>query len=249
MFSVVKKRYIVIAVTFAIIISVVFGTGASSVFYGGQLKKLPIYSVKTEEKKVAISFDCAWGTEYTDRLLEIMDNHNVKSTFFSVQFWTEKNADYVKKISEKGHDIGTHSATHSHMSKLDKTAMISELKTSKKAIEDITGKKVSLFRAPFGEYNDLLLETAEELDLFTIQWDVDSLDWKDLSKWQIYERVTKRVKNGSIVLFHNNGLHTADALEDIIIELRKRGFSFVKINDLIYKENYTIDVNGQQIKK
>lgn len=229
-------------------ISLLSFSGAYAVFYGSKLKKLPIYYVKTEEKKVAISFDCAWGTDYTDRLLEIMQEEKVVSTFFMVEFWTKKNAEYVKKISEKGHEIGTHSSTHPYMSKLSKNAIIGELTASKKAIEDITNKEVKLFRAPYGDYSDLLIDTALELGLQTIQWDVDSLDWKDLTADKICERVLKRIKNGSIVLFHNQGLHTAKALPTIIRELKSKGYEFTTISQLIYKENYQIAVDGGQEK-
>ena len=222
-------------------------TGAYQVFYGGTLKKLPIYSVKTENKQVAISFDCAWGDEYTDTLLQIMEEENVKCTFFMVEFWAKKYPEHVKKIDEMGHEIGTHSATHPHMSKLSKSAIEKELSTSIKAITDITNKKVEVFRPPFGDYNDRLIEVAKSLNLYTIQWSVDSLDWKNLSAEEITERVLLRTGNGDIVLFHNNGLHTAKALRPIIKALKGKGYEFKRIGDLIYRENYTIDVNGCQV--
>lgn len=223
-------------------------TGAYAVFYNGNLRKLPIYSVQTDQKKVAISFDCAWGTDYTDRLLEIMEKENVKCTFFMVEFWTRKFPDYVKKIDACGHEIGTHSATHPEMSKLNKTTIEKELSTSSAAISEITGKKVELFRPPYGDYDDLLIETAENMGLYTIQWDVDSLDWKNLSATEIEKRVVSRVKNGSIVLFHNNGLHTAEALPKVIESLKKQGYEFVRIGDLIYRDDYRMAVDGTQIK-
>ena len=223
-------------------------SGASEVISGNVERKLPIYRVKTDEKKIAISFDCAWGTDYTDTLLSVMEKENVKSTFFMVEFWTVKHGDYVKKIVGCGHEIGTHSKTHPEMSKLDRSAIESELKSSSLAIENITGKKVELFRAPFGDYDDLLIETAKDLGLFTIQWDVDSLDWKDLSASEITEKVVKNAKEGSIVLFHNQGKHTAEALPGIIAKLKDKGFTFVSIGELIYRDNYKILPNGEQIK-
>jgi polysaccharide deacetylase family sporulation protein PdaB len=209
---------------------------------------LPIYSVTTDENKISISFDCAWGTDYTDKLLEIMKSEGVRCTFFMVEFWVKKNPEYVKKINDYGHEIGTHSASHPYMSKLSKEKVIKELTSSSLAIEEITGKKVELFRPPYGDYNDQLIETSHELGLFPIQWSVDSLDWKDLSKDEITKRVVSRVKKGSIVLFHNQGLHTAKAIVDIIKSLKKSGYQFVPIGELIYKENYRIDANGSQIK-
>ncbi len=235
-----------LSLVMAVVIVLLSVTPAHQVFYGGTLKKLPIYYVKTEEKKIAISFDCAWGVDYTDSLLETMKNEQIKCTFFMVEFWTMRYQDYVKKISDAGHEIGTHSSTHPHMKKLGKDEIFSELKTSTKAIEKITGKKVEVFRAPYGEYSDLLIETAENLGLYTIQWDVDSLDWKNLSASEIQKRVVSKVKNGSIVLFHNQGLHTHEALPYIIKELKNQGYTFTTIGDLIYKDNYQMAVDGAQ---
>ncbi len=209
---------------------------------------IPIYSVEREDKVVAISFDCAWGVDYTDKLLSIMEEEQVKCTFFCVEFWTEKYKEYVKKISDYGHEIGTHSATHPHMTKLTESAINSELNSSKKAIEDITGKKVELFRAPFGEYDNKVISSAELNGLFTIQWDVDSLDWKDLSAKEICDRVINRVKSGSIVLFHNQGLHTAEALPTIISQLKSKGYEFVSIGELIYRNNYQMRTDGTQVQ-
>lgn len=245
-----KKLLSGIALSLAIVFAslALYKTGASAVFGGSNLRQLPIYSVQTDEKKLSISFDCAWGTDYTDKLLEIMEAEQVRCTFFMVEFWTEKYPDYVKKISDAGHEIGTHSATHPYMSKLDKSAIGKELISSVNAIEKITGKKVEVFRPPYGDYNDLLIETAKSLNLYTIQWDVDSLDWKNLSAIEITRRVTSKVKNGSIVLFHNQGLHTAEALPQIIKDLKNKGFSFVPIGELIYRDNYKMAVDGTQIR-
>lgn len=223
-----------------------FCGGTYNVFYGDNLKKLPIYSVDTPQKKLSISFDCAWGVDYTKKLLSVMKAEKVKCTFFMVEFWAKKYPEYVKLIMDEGHEIGTHSATHPYMSKLDKRSIEKELKSSCGAIEQITQKKVELFRPPYGDYNDLVIETAKDLGLYTIQWSVDSLDWKNLSASEIYKRVTKRVKNGSIVLFHNQGLHTADAVIDIIKTLKANGYEFVPIGELIYRDNFFISPEGAQ---
>lgn len=251
MYFVISKRKCIIALAVSLIlvisIALLSATPAHAVFNGSNLRKLPIYYVKREDKKIAISFDCAWGTTYTDKLLSIMEEENIKCTFFMVEFWTEKYPDYVKKISDSGHEIGTHSATHPYMSKLNKNSIIKELTTSSKAIENITGKKVEVFRPPYGDYNDLLIDTAKEMGLYTIQWDVDSLDWKNLSATEIKKRVVSKVKSGSIVLFHNQGLHTAKALPEIIKSLKEKGYTFVPIGELIYRNNYQMAVDGAQV--
>ncbi|MBQ4052723.1 MAG: polysaccharide deacetylase family protein [Clostridia bacterium] len=209
-------------------------------------RSLPIYSVETEEKKIAISFDCAWGVDFTDTLLDVMAKNDVRCTFFAVQFWVEKYPEYVEKIVAAGHEIGTHSRTHPYMSKLSETQIRDELTTSSAAIEKLTGQKVTLFRPPYGDYNNLLIDTCKDMGLYPIQWDVDSLDWKNLSATEIAMRIINGAKNGSIILCHNNGLHTAEALPLIFSTLKNRGFTFVPIGELIYRENYTIDHNGRQ---
>ncbi len=219
--------------------------GAETVFWSGA-RSLPIYNVEREDNKIAISFDCAWGTEHTDAILQALASAKVHATFFTVQFWAEKYPNYLKKIDEAGHEIGTHSATHSYMSRLSETEIRSELKSSSEAITSVTGKQVSLFRPPYGDYDNLLIDTANAMGFYPIQWDVDSLDWKDLSAADIAARVVERVKSGSIILCHNNGLHTAEALPILFDTLHAKGFEFVPIGELIYKENYIIDHAGTQ---
>lgn len=223
-----------------------YHTGAYAVYFGNTPRLVPIYSVDREDKTVAISFDCAWGTEYTDAILKALKASDVRATFFMVEFWTKKYPDFVKKIDEAGCEIGTHSATHSYMSRQNAEEIKKELTTSSEAIEAVTGKKVELFRPPYGDYDDELVSTATSLGYYTIQWDVDSLDWRDLSASDISMRVINGVKSGSIILMHNNGLHTAEAVPIILETLKNRGYTFVPIGELIYRENYTVDNTGRQ---
>ncbi len=237
----------VIAVISTCVYCVKKGNGAQIEGVGtSSTRSLPIYSVETEEKKVAISFDCAWGVDYTDALLDIMAKNGVRCTFFAVEFWVEKYPEYAEKIVAAGHELGTHSRTHPYMSKLSKEQIKDELTTSSKAIERLTGQKVTLFRPPYGDYNNLLIDTCKEMGLYPVQWDVDSLDWKNLSGTEIAMRVINGAKKGSIILCHNNGLHTAEALPMIFSTLQNKGYEFVPIGELIYKENYKIDHNGRQ---
>ncbi len=235
---------VVLAVTAALLVANF--SGAVEV-YSSTNRSLPIYCVGREDNKIAISFDCAWGVEHTDAILKNLESAKVRATFFTVEFWAKDHPDYLKKVSDAGHEIGTHSATHSYMSRLSKSEIEGELKSSVDAITAVTGKSVELFRPPYGDYDDLLIDTSNALGLYPIQWDVDSLDWKDLSASDIAERVISRVKSGSIILCHNNGLHTAEALPIIIDTLRAKGYEFVPIGELIYRDNYTIDSTGKQI--
>ncbi|MCI8413512.1 MAG: polysaccharide deacetylase family protein [Clostridia bacterium] len=254
-FLVVKKSGIikttVIAAVLALLLCAVGLTGAATVYSSGKtVRKLPIYAVETEEKAVALSFDASWGADKTQAILDTLTRYDIKANYFVVSFWAEKYPDMLKKLQESGRvEIGTHSNTHPHMSKLSRNQIELELSTSVDVIENITGKKPDLFRPPFGDYSDALLEEAEKQGLYTIQWDVDSLDWKDLSATAMAERVLKGVKNGSIVLMHNDGKHTPEALPLIIEGLKNKGYSFKTIGELIYRDNYEIDHTGRQIRR
>jgi len=219
---------------------------ASAFFY--QKRKIPIYCVKREEKTIALSFDAAWGSDKTERILQILRENDVTATFFLVGMWVDKNEDLVKKIDEEGLCIGTHSNTHPDFTKLSTTQMQNELSISIKKIQNITGKKVTLFRAPYGGYNNAVMSVAESLDLQVIQWDVDSLDWKGISGEKISSNILTKVKNGSIILCHNNADHILDALPSVISTLKMRGYTFSRIDDIIFKDGYTIDNTGMQIK-
>lgn len=210
-------------------------------------KELPIYSVERDDKKIAISFDAAYGDEFTLDILDTLDKYNVKSTFFLVGFWVDKFPNQVEEIYKRGHEIGNHSSTHPNMSTLTKEQMIKELMDTDKKIKDITGIKPTLFRPPFGDYNDLLIQTARELNYNTIQWDIDSLDWKELGVEPVIDIVVKNTKSGSIVLFHNNAKYIKEYLPRVIQRLQEKGFEIVPVSELIFMDNFRMDNSGRQI--
>ncbi len=249
-FYVIKSRTLKICLAI-IIVSVLLavsidGVSAAQVYFGYPNRKVPIYYVQTEEKEVAISFDAAWGADKTEEIMKILKEYNCNATFFLVGFWTDKYGDIVKKIDENGFEIGTHSNTHPDMTKLSSEQIKQELESSIKLIKDITGKDVKLFRAPFGAYNNNLIDISEEMGLKTIQWDVDSLDWKGLSGEEICTRVLNNVRSGSIILFHNNSDHILEALPLVLDRLTKQGYKIGAVGDLILTDNYEIDRNGMQ---
>ena len=251
--TVIKAKHVVtIFSLFLVLLLLAVTTSATSsysVYFGYNNSRLvPIYSVKTDEKKVAISFDAAWGADKTSKIVEICKKENIDATFFLVGFWVEANADKVKEIDNAGLEIGTHSNTHPKMSTLSRAQVENELATSVNLITNITGKKVRFFRPPYGDYNNQLINVADGMGLKTIQWDVDSLDWKGLSGEQILARVKAGVKSGSIILCHNNSDHILEALPLIINYLKSEGYKMVKMSDLVYEDNYTINNDGLQIK-
>lgn len=229
-----------------VIVHAIWGA-AGAVLVSATKRDLPIYSVERQEKVCSLTFDAAWGNEDTEQLIEILGEHDIRATFFVVGEWVEKYPESVKQLSDAGHEVMNHSSTHPHMAQLSPDAMIQEVKSCNEKIEKITGKCPTLFRPPYGEYNDSVVSTMRSIDMYTIQWDVDSLDWKDPAPSEIVSRVVKNARNGSIILFHNAAKNTPAALPDVIDGLVEKGFSFVPVSELIYTDGYTMDHTGRQI--
>ena len=208
-------------------------------------RDIPIYSVETEEKKVAISFDAAWGNEQTTDLLNILENYDVKATFFLVGQWVDNYPDSVKEIAEKGHDVENHSNTHAHMPQLNLEDMSEEVVNCNEKITALTGKCPTLFRPPYGDYNNDVVGAVKNQNMYCVQWDVDSLDWKDLSASEITNRITSKIQPGSIVLLHNGAKNTPAALPSIIEGIRAQGYELVPISELVPKGEYKTDHTGR----
>ena len=211
-------------------------------------RKLPIYSIQTDEKKIAITFDAAWSAEDTDELIRILKKHNAKATIFAVGDWVEKNPKAVKMFHKNGHEMANHSDTHAAFSKIDREEIKQEIINCNKKIEAITSTSPKLVRAPSGDYDNKSIEVAESLGMKMIQWDCDSLDYQKLSVDEMYNRITNKAQNGSIILFHNGVENTPKALDKTLTKLEKDGYKFVTVSELIYWDNYEIDHTGRQQK-
>lgn len=214
-----------------------------------QAKKLPIYNVDTNEPKIAFTMNCAWNADDIDQILATLSKHNTHITFFMVGDWVDKYPDAVKKISEAGHEIANHSDGHKHVNNLNIEENEKEVKLCSDKIEAITGKKTTLYRGPYGEYNNTVIQAAQNQNHITIQWSLDTLDYKGLTADEMWARLNGKVKNGDIILSHNGTKHTADSLDKILTNLESSGFKVVTVSDLIYKDNYIIDNNGMQKSK
>lgn len=215
----------------------------------GTKKELPIYSVDTEEKKVALTINCAWNADDIDKILEVLEKNNVKLTFFMVGDWVEKYPEATKKIYNAGHEIGNHSFSHPHVNNLSQQENENEILKCSKLVEALTGERTKLYRAPYGEYNDTVIKSARNVEHQAIQWSLDTLDYQGLDGSQMWDRLNTKLKSGSIILMHNGTEHTADSLEMLITNIRSKGYEIVTVSDLIYDENYKIDSNGTQKKK
>lgn len=212
-------------------------------------RNLPIYCVQTDEKKIALTFDAAWGNEDTAEILRILAEHNVHVTFFMTGGWVETYPDDVQAILAAGHDLGNHSENHKNMSQLSDEQKRQELMSVHERVRELTGYEMFLFRPPYGDYDNAVINVAEDCGYYAIQWDVDSLDWKNYGVDSIINTVCnhKHLGNGSIILCHNGAKYTAQALEELITTLQAAGYEFVPLSELIIRDNYHMNVEGRQI--
>lgn len=213
-------------------------------------RELPIYCVETEKPQIAISFDAAWGNEDTQQILDILKKQDVKATFFMTGGWVESYPDDVKQILADGHDLGNHSENHKQMSTLSESECREEIMKVHEKVKELTGYEMQLFRPPYGDYNNQVINVTYACGYYPIQWNVDSLDWKDYGVQEIINTVCnhKSLGNGTIILCHNGAKYTAQALDTMITQLKEKGYEFVPISQLIYKEKYHMNHEGRQIQ-
>lgn len=247
----IKAFLSIILVIMVIGLSYLFKT--DSIEVTGEKYELPIFSVKTDEKKVAITFDINWAEkDYLEGILDVLDKYNVKATFFIMGGWvnySEENITKLKSISSKGHEIGNHSYIHPNFSTITTERMEEEVERTNKIIEEHIGEKPKLFRFPSGDYNKMSCDKIRSLNLIPIQWSVDSVDWKEQGEDIEFKRVTEKLKEGSIILFHNNAKYTVRNLDKLLTYLKEKEYDVVSIGELIYKEDYCIDEKGTQYRK
>jgi polysaccharide deacetylase family sporulation protein PdaB len=211
---------------------------------------VPIYQVDRDDNKITLTIDGAWGSNKTEALLELFEQQEIKVSFFFAGIWLENNPELVQKILEAGHQIYNHSYSHPHFNNLNKDEIISELKKTEAIINKYQNheNKIKLFRPPYGEYNNLVIKTARKLGYQVIQWSLDSHDWMNPGKEYILQRVVSNINSGDILLFHNNSNNIVEILREII-PLLKKDYQFVKIEELIYNNNYQISsLTGLQYK-
>lgn len=242
------KRFAWIAGSVIAAAAVVITLVVTSVGTRAAKRLVPIYSVDTTDKKIAVTFDVAWENSNTEELIRILKDNDAKATFFVTGDWCDRYPDDVRKFNEAGHEIENHSDKHPHVLGANVNDLIADTRECSRKIKMLTGKEPTLYRAPYGEYDDNLITTLDGMGMQVIQWDVDSVDWKEPSAADIKKKVLKGVKPGSILLFHNDLANTTEALPEILNELKSQGYKFVSVNELILKDNFTIDPNGKQIK-
>ena len=244
-----KKRWAAGALAAAVLlcaVGAVYVSGTRTAEVVARKRELPIYAVDRGDQKIAISFDAAWGGDKTEKILDILDEYGIKTTFFMVDIWTQRFPDLVKEITARGHEIGNHSTTHPKMSTLSRDQIKQELDTMADNAQALTGVRPTLFRPPYGDYNNDVVVTAREDGYEVIQWSVDSLDWKNRGVQELITRATRDVKSGDIVLFHNDSKYILDALPAILKSYREQGFTVVPISQILLPGETTIDAQGKQ---
>ena len=246
-----KYRRFLSCLGMIVLIVFIFWAVSSPVIVGvyASERELPVYSVQRSDRVVALSFDAAWGNEDTQTLIDILADYNVKTTFFVVGDWVDKYPESVRALHEAGHEVMSHSSHHDHFSQLSTEQIQADLLSCSEKIEAVTGVKPSLFRCPYGEYDDHVILAVRSLGIEPIQWSVDSLDWKGLSASEIQSRVLDRVQPGSIVLFHNAAEHTPEALPGILAALQRDGYTVVPISEILLSGETFIDNTGCQCPK
>ncbi len=241
------KRVAAVTSMAAAAVAVVAAVITTSVGTQAAGRLLPIYSTERTDNKIALTFDVAWENSNTDELIEILDEFDAEATFFVTGDWCDRYPEDVLKFYEAGHEIQNHSDMHPHVAGMNVNDLILDTKECSRKIEMITGEEPTLYRAPYGEYDDSLITTIDGMDMTVIQWDVDSLDWKEPTPEEIKNKVLAETESGSILLFHNDLKNTTDALPEILTVLRDKGYEFITVSELILHDDYTINAEGEQI--
>lgn len=234
---------IILIIWFIVIVSVVSLTLYTSA--GNTQEKIPVYSVDNDTGEVALTFNCAWDDTGLDEILCVLKEYEVKCTFFFVGSFAEEYPEAVRKIYNNGHEIANHSMNHSDPVAMAYESIVSDINNCNEVLYSLTGVFPSLYRAPSGSYDSKTVEAAESLGMTAVQWDVDSVDWKNPSSEKIISRVTDKVTSGSIVLFHLGKENTVNALPHIIENLSQRGFCFSTVGNMLLTGDTYVDIRGR----
>lgn len=242
------KRYFFVFVALVFAIGVVYVESDNiTVFSEGAPSA--IYSVPTEKKVIALTFDISWGEKRTDPILDILKEKGIqKATFFLSSPWSKTHPELVKKIADTGYEIGSHGHKHVNYSSLSEEEIQKQIKTAHSTLTELTGKAPNLIRMPNGDFDKRVLRIANNLNYKVIQWDTDSLDWKNPGVDAIVNRVVTKAHPGDIVLLHasDSCKQTHLALPVIIDQLRAKGYEFVTVSELLNQTELKSDTVRDQ---
>lgn len=209
---------------------------------------MPICRVETDQKKVALTFNCTYSAQDMQQLLEILKEKNVHATFFVSDAWAKNYPELLCTIHNAGHDIGGLWTTQASLSIREQTLTLENLT---QRIDRLTDSETTLFRFEDGNYDNSAIRLIQESGGYPVQWNINSMDWKDYGAQDILHRIlnSRQLQNGSILLFHAGNAYTAQALPDLIDNLEDQGYQPVPVSELIWKHSYYMDADGVQIPK
>lgn len=187
------------------------------------------------------------GADDIQDIINTLEENNVKATFFAVGDWIKKFPESVKALSDSGMEIGNHSYSHAHVNKMSYEENVADIQKCNELITEITGTDVKFYRGPYGEYNNTVINAAKSQNMQVIQWDIDTLDYEGKTVEEMCTKIKKKIRNGSIILMHNDTKYTASGLNQIIHTIEDEGYEIVPLDELIYWENYSINHEGRQI--
>ncbi len=196
-------------------------------------KDAGIYRVETGENIIALTFDVVWSDEYTEDLLKTLDRYDQKATFFVTGKWMENYPEMTEEILKRGHEIGNHSYSHVHMKELGEEEIKKEIMKADNLLKENFDYHALFFRPPFGEYDERVLNIAEEMGYYTVLWSIETEDWLNPGVDKIIDRVVKRTHKGGIILLHNCSPQGVKALPMIIHSLKLRNFKIVPVSELL----------------
>ncbi len=244
-----KKLYLILALVIVSVLGCRHLRNNNVLEVSNSNRLLPIYSVGTDKKQVAITFDCAWGADDIPDIIDTLIKNGVTATFFMVGDWIDKNPDAVKLLYENNMELGNHSNSHAHVNNLSYEKNIEDMQACNNKLKELTGAEIKFYRGPYGEYNNVVIQAAENLNMKVIQWDIDTLDYTGKTPDEMCERIKNKIRNGSIILMHNDTKYTANGLQQIIDCIEALEYEIVPLADLIYFDNYEINHEGRQIAK
>ena len=193
---------------------------------------MAIYNGNKNSDKVSLMINVYWGTEYIEQILTILKEYNIKTTFFVGGIWVEENQDTLKNIINNGHEIGNHGYLHKDHSKLDESSNKQEIQACQNIVKSTTGIEMTLFAPPSGAYSDLTINAAESLNMQTIMWTRDTIDWRDKNAELIYNRAVKNVAGGDLILMHPTE-KTVEALPKIIETILTKNLKITTVSETI----------------
>lgn len=192
----------------------------------------PIYKGNPNKPMVALMINVAWGNEFIPGMLETLEQENVKATFFLDGSWLSKNVEIAKQIASKGHEMSNHAYSHKNMSQLGREQAIQEISKTEKLLKEHLGVENKLFAPPSGDFNQQTVKIAAELNLKTVLWTIDTVDWKKPSPQTILTRIANRLEPGAMILMHPTE-SASRSLEGMIKEIKGRGLVLGTVSELL----------------